>query len=279
MEPNQLPASVVIIPPPSDSADFEQLYRDAVADNHVFRVQLRDGEVRAFDFRAGAVFGYLAAGAVLLRAHDRAAVRLLAGEFFCLTDDLELEHDELTIGATAIVFLIAQAGFRGFPLRAGGPIETRGRLKYIDRCSDTLLIPPVLKGAPCLNHLHFPPGINQTYHTHPSLRAGIVARGRGFCEQTIGNVPPADGVGVLTTPLEPGGLFLIAPGGWHRFLTTPDESMDVIAFHPDSDFGPEHENHPMVNRTWVDGRKIDNSGGEHVLAEIEPSIVVPPAEG
>jgi hypothetical protein len=25
----------------------------------------------------------------------------------------------------------------------------------------------------------------------------------------------------------------------------------VIAYHPDSDFGPTHENHPMVNRTIV----------------------------
>jgi hypothetical protein len=29
--------------------------------------------------------------------------------------------------------------------------------------------------------------------------------------------------------------------------------MDVIAFHPDSDFGPEDENHPMINRTIVNG--------------------------
>jgi hypothetical protein len=29
--------------------------------------------------------------------------------------------------------------------------------------------------------------------------------------------------------------------------------MDVIAWHPDSDFGPEDDDHPMVNRTIVDG--------------------------
>lgn len=29
--------------------------------------------------------------------------------------------------------------------------------------------------------------------------------------------------------------------------------MDVIAYHPDSDFGPQDEDHPMVNRTIVDG--------------------------
>jgi hypothetical protein len=29
----------------------------------------------------------------------------------------------------------------------------------------------------------------------------------------------------------------------------------VLAFHPDSDVGPIHEDHPMINRTFpVDGR-------------------------
>ena len=27
----------------------------------------------------------------------------------------------------------------------------------------------------------------------------------------------------------------------------------MIAFHPDSDFGPAPEDHPMINRTMVDG--------------------------
>jgi hypothetical protein len=36
--------------------------------------------------------------------------------------------------------------------------------------------------------------------------------------------------------------------------------MTVIAYHPDSDFGATHEDHPMINRTMVDGisaAKID----------------------
>ena len=32
--------------------------------------------------------------------------------------------------------------------------------------------------------------------------------------------------------------------------------MDVVAYHPDSDFGPTHEEHPMVNRTRIDGEKV-----------------------
>jgi hypothetical protein len=36
--------------------------------------------------------------------------------------------------------------------------------------------------------------------------------------------------------------------------------MRVVAYHPDSDFGPQDEDHPMINRTIVDGvsaSKID----------------------
>ena len=56
----------------------------------------------------------------------------------------------------------------------GGPIEEDGNghltgmLAYIDGCSDSILIHPPILGAPCLNHLHFPSGIKQTQHTHPS---------------------------------------------------------------------------------------------------------------
>jgi hypothetical protein len=59
--------------------------------------------------------------------------------------------------------------------------------------------------------------------------------------------------------LTPGQVFHIPPEELHAFQTE-DSSMDVVAFHPDSDFGPEHDNHPMINRTFVDGlsaRHID----------------------
>ena len=144
----------------------------------------------------------------------------------------------------------------------GGPVEKKGRLKYIDGCTDSLLISPVKKGDPCLNHLHFPKQINQTLHTHPSHRIGIVANGAGECITPFGN-----------TLLEKGMIFiikewngkdystgldgLIYENGIHAFKTQ-DSSMDVIAFHPDSDFGPEDDNHPMINRTIVNGSSAKN---------------------
>jgi Cu/Ag efflux pump CusA len=53
----------------------------------------------------------------------------------------------------------------------------------------------------------------------------------------------------------------------HRFITDT-HTMDVIAYHPDSDWGPTHDEHPMVNRTWVNGHKIDNHAPQHQAAAI-----------
>ncbi len=167
-----------------------------------------------------------------------AALRCAAGEFvlreqmfFCVPDDFQIK------GGAGIV--VTRLGFKGM-FGIGGAIEARGRLCYIDGCTDTLLVPPLLKGDPCLNALYFPPGIRQTPHTHPSVRAGIVAKGAGEC------VMPHK-----TFPLQAGKAFVIAPEALHSFNTS-DEEMVVIAYHPDSDFGATHEDHPMINRTFVD---------------------------
>jgi len=134
----------------------------------------------------------------------------------------------------------------------GGPIEAgEGRLPYIDGCTDSLLLSPAVKGAPCLNHLHFPRGILQTRHTHPSGRAGMVIRGKGVCIYDSSN-----GTGerkLEKVPLEPGTAFVIPAHLVHAFETTSGEELDVVAFHPDSDFGPSSINHPMINRTIVNG--------------------------
>src|SRR5262249_51232703 len=91
---------------------------------------------------------------------------------------------------------------------------------------------------PCLNHLHIPPHTAQSAHTHPSERIGVILRGSGECRTGSGAVYPlASGMG-----------WRIPTGSVHSFFTT-DDSLDVIAWHPDSDFGPTDENHPMINRT------------------------------
>ena len=132
--------------------------------------------------------------------------------------------------------VMTRLGYRGFP-HFGGPIEERGRLRYLDGCTDSLLVPPVLRGDPCLNLLHLPPHTRQTMHTHPSLRVGVVVRGVGEC------VTP-EGI----RPLQSGHAFLIPAQLQHCFHTAAAELV-VIAYHPDSDFGPTDEVHPMINRT------------------------------
>jgi hypothetical protein len=133
----------------------------------------------------------------------------------------------------------------------GGPVERIGRLKYIDGCTDSLLIPPVKLGDPCLNHLHFPPGINQTMHTHPSIRIGMVYRGEGECVTPWETISLFEGM-VFIIHEQNGESHKGHAVGSHCFRTE-EKHMDVIAWHPDSDYGPTDEVHPMINRTIVDG--------------------------
>lgn len=134
--------------------------------------------------------------------------------------------------------VISRLDYQGLR-QIGGPLEAAGRLRYIDGCSDTLLVCPPVLGEPCLNHLHIPAHTRQSSHTHPSVRIGVILRGSGEChtpEQVFS--------------LQPGMAWLIPTGSLHAFHTAA-QTLDVIAWHPDSDFGPTHENHPMINRTLL----------------------------
>lgn len=138
-----------------------------------------------------------------------------------------------------------------------GKVEEEGRLGYIDGCTDSLLIPPVKMGDPCLNHLHFPPRINQTQHTHPSHRIGIISKGHGTCITPFGNLDLKKGMIFVIKEWDGKSYSQGLDGksyanGQHSFETY-NENMDVIAFHPDSDYGSTDIHHPMINRTIVGG--------------------------
>lgn len=180
----------------------------------------------------GTHFGYVWKGEPVLRT-NAGTFMLQAGMYFSAPGAGTLLGDGRGIVCTRL-------GYRGV-FSIGGPIESTGRLLYIDGCRDSLLIPPVIQGDPCLNALYFPAGIDQTQHTHPSMRVGMVVSGRGECVT-------ADEV----IRLEPGQVFIIPAGELHSFRTT-DSPMVVVAYHPDSDCGPTHEAHPMLTRTWVNG--------------------------
>ncbi len=109
----------------------------------------------------------------------------------------------------------------------------------VARISPTpLLVCPPRLGVPCLNHLHIPPGTAQSFHVHPSARVGTIVRGAGRCLTDAGSRELAPGLG-----------WIIPTGTRHAFRTT-SSSLDVLAWHPGSHFGPTDENHPMLNRTW-----------------------------
>lgn len=204
----------------------------------------------------GACYGFVATGKALLVGEDaRESVFLVGGQWFSTDSGCMLNLME----PNTSVFISQRVGFRGV-YTVGGPIERAGRLRYIDGCSDSLLCCPPIVGDPCLNHLHFPGGIDQTEHTHPSLRAGIVASGEGWCITPDGNTR-------LTANL----IFVIPTDALHSFRTEAGQDMDVVPYHPDSDWGPSHEEHPMVNRTLVEGKKIDNTKGRHAVADLAPA--------
>ena len=207
-------------------------------------------------------FGYVYKGIICASFEDKPSYPIPDGMYFNSLGNFTIGN---IAGDENKVLLIEVDHDKGFYQKnkfkslfcIGGPLETKGRLAYIDGCTDSLLIPPVKMGDPCFNHLHFPTDIVQTQHTHPSHRIGMVTKGSGKCITPFGHLP-----------LEKGMIFLIKewngesfgkgidgqryPVGQHAFETY-EEAMDVVAFHPDSDFGATDEIHPMINRTIVKG--------------------------
>jgi quercetin dioxygenase-like cupin family protein len=180
------------------------------------------------------VYGFVVRGSLIAKV-DGFAVTADAGSFFCIPGEVELHVKGLTV-------VIERLGFRG--ILTAGQMERTGRLAYIDGCSDSILVMPPRLGDPVLNHLHFPAGIEQTQHRHPSVRLGVVARGRGTAYGTTAGK-------TWEQPLEPGSVFQLLAHETHAFRTLGGESMDVIAYHPDSDWGPTDGTHPMLNRTYL----------------------------
>ena len=183
---------------------------------------------------SGTHFGYVHSGTATLHCSS-GDFRLTKGMYFSVPGPATIE------GSYSSGFVATRRNFNGF-FQIGGPIETVGRLKYIDGCSDSLLIGPPVIGDPCLNLLVLPPGTEQTEHVHPSCRVGIIADGSGLCRTPDGD-----------HQLRAGMLFNIGPNAKHSFHTR-GETLRVIAWHPDTDCGPNHHDHPMINRTIIDGK-------------------------
>lgn len=186
-----------------------------------------------FTHEYSTVYGYVLEGTVTLPNEKIVS----AGEYFSIWcwGSERVEYD-----GSLVVF--NRIGFRGQNV-IGGPLEEKGRLSYIDGCSDTMLVYPPRFGDPSLNQLFFPKHTSQTYHTHPSIRLGVVVSGFGYACLKIG----ADEV---RCSLEKGMIFCIEEQEMHRFETIGHE-LTVLAFHPDGEWGPTDGDHTMLNRTYL----------------------------
>lgn len=185
----------------------------------------------ALEQKNATFFGFIHTGKATLSC-AQGKFEIAAGMFFCVPEQLGLS-------GTGQGFVIEQQAFKGW-FQLGGPIEQTGRLRYIDGCTDSLLLAPPVLGNPCFNLLNIPAQTFQSQHTHPSFRIGMIVKGTGTCISPEG-----------TFPLAPGRLFVIPENALHSFKTTTEELL-IVAYHPDSDFGPTHENHPMINRTILE---------------------------
>jgi hypothetical protein len=230
---------------------------DASSDEYPYSIKawghLSEKTTLSFQDSRTTIYGYVFSGETTLirKRHNSKPLKssIIEGMFFCCPGKLKIEGGSGFVVSVKMrtakrncgIFMVAG------PLEADAAGELTGMLPYIDGCSDTVLIHPQVRGEPCLNHLHFPPHINQTQHTHPSGRAGMVIHGEGHCVV----VDPVTKE-ITKTPLKAGMVFVIPTDSPHAF-ETGTQTLDVVAFHPDSDYGPIATDHPMVNRTIVNG--------------------------
>lgn len=213
-------------------------YLDATGTMYPSYLRVVTGE-RGFSEATTTFYGYVASGTARLRC-EGLDIRASSGTFLCCPTEISVE-------ANGLVVVIARLGFRG--LTSMGRIEEDGRLTYMNGCSSTILVAPPRLGDPILNYMRFPAGTVQAEHTHPSIRFGIVARGSGLARG--GN---ASGDERWEITLNPGAVFLVASHERHAFSTAKGQTMEVVSFHPDSDWGPQDHQHPMLTRTYLTPR-------------------------
>ena len=115
-----------------------------------------------------------------------------------------------------------------------------GNLSYIDGGTNTTAINPGRLGDPVINYVHFPAGMSQTLHTHPSHRVGMVLKGRGLVELDTSEFE-----------LNQGSVFFMQRNVLHNFRCPYDQDVVLFVFAPDSGTGPTDEVNPLKIRTYI----------------------------
>ena len=205
--------------------------RDTMYPTYSLMVRNSTVEVKSKDISWSTAMGY-SYGITEIKNGNK-TILLKPGDYFSFT----VKENDVTIVSTNNLFIVFRLGFIGHNLI--GQTENKGRLSYIDGCSDSLLVYPPRLGDASLNFLLFPKNINQSYHTHPSIRIGCVISGTGVSDTNDKSIKLYEGM-----------HFCLEEQELHRFRTKNNE-MRIIAFHPDGDWGPTDENHVMINRTYV----------------------------
>lgn len=130
------------------------------------------------------------------------------------------------------------------------PLETRvytqhkldiGHLSYIDGGTNTTAINPSRLGDPVINYVHFPEGMYQTLHTHPSHRIGFILSGNGQVELNNKQYHK----------LNQGDIFYMRRNVLHNFICDNKEDVILFVFAPDSGTGPTDEINPLKIRTYI----------------------------
>lgn len=184
-----------------------------------------------FNDKSSTHFGFVLAGKVNLQTTHLKSIELTQGCYFTVGDDLKIIGD----GKVVVFSRLGYIGLTQF----GGPIESFGRLMYIDTCSTTILSHPPRMGDPCLHQLLFPPKLVQTPHIHPTKRFGVVSSGSGYCHMQDQKFE-----------LNKGDVFVIPRATLHGFESL-NHGLEVISYHPDSNVGPTDEMHPMKSATYI----------------------------
>jgi len=207
----------------------------------------------------GGCFGYVHSGTIFLSI-GKEIIQVNEGWWFSTAFGAKI------LASSQVRFVIWQRkGYLG--TNSLGKVEPKGRLGYIDGCMNSVLSGPHKKGLPVLNALYMPTAIHQTMHTHPSLRSGIIIQGDATCN-TPKEVDSIDYSSTKDTdcnvyPLVEGAVFILPADGWHKFRTDLTKgTLSLIAYHPDSDFGPDDEDAPMLNRTMV-GKEGEQHSAKH----------------
>lgn len=115
-----------------------------------------------------------------------------------------------------------------------------GNLSYMDGGTNTTAVNPGRLGDPVVNYVHFPAGMKQTLHTHPSHRVGMILKGHGLVELDNSEFP-----------LKQGDVFFMQRNVLHNFMCPYGEDVVLFVFAPDSGTGPTDEVNPLKIRTYV----------------------------